>query len=318
MKYLVTGGTGFIGASAVGRLIDDGHEVRVLDNNLRGSVDRLSRWDGNFEYVQGDIRDAELVDTAAKGVDAVMHLAYVNGTHNFYERPELVLDVAVRGMLNVVDACRNQDVGNLILASSSEVYQKPPIIPTDETVPLIIPDVSNPRFSYGGGKILCELMAFTYGRKGFDRVTIFRPHNVYGPDMGNGHVLPQFVARAKQLIASQPEGCIDFEIQGSGEETRSFVHIDNFIDGLMLVCDKGQHLEIYNIGNEEERSITSIVESLFSYLERDYKVVTGQKLQGSVARRCPDLTKLRDLGYVPSISFEDGFPSLIDWYLENA
>ena len=87
---------------------------------------------------------------------------------------------------------------------------------------------------------MCELMAFTYGLKGFDRETIFRPHNVYGPDMGNGHVLPQFVARAKQLIASQPEGCIDFEIQGSGEETRSFVNIDDFIVGLMLVCDKGQ------------------------------------------------------------------------------
>ena len=127
---------------------------------------------------------------AIAGVDSVLHLAYVNGTEYFYEHPELILDIAVRGMLNVLDACRAEKVPELVLASSSEAYHQPPIVPTPEGVPLVVPDPLNPRYSYGGGKLISELMALNWGRKGFERVMIFRPHNVYGPDMGWEHVIP--------------------------------------------------------------------------------------------------------------------------------
>ena len=90
-----------------------------------------------------------------------------------------------------------EGVRSLVLASSSEVYQTPPHVPTDESAPLVVPDPTNPRYSYGGGKIISELMAINYGRKFFDRVLIFRPHNVYGPDMGCEHVIPQFALRLK-------------------------------------------------------------------------------------------------------------------------
>ena len=140
---------------------------------------------------------------AAAGVDEIHHLAYVNGTEFFYSAPELVLDVGVRGMINVIDACRANSVGTLVLASSSEVYQTPPHTPTDETAPLVVPDPLNPRFSYGGGKIISELMAINYGRKDFERVLIFRPHNVYGPDMGFEHVIPQFCRRLQDAARAQ-------------------------------------------------------------------------------------------------------------------
>ena len=93
------------------------------------------------------------------------------------------------------------DVRTLVLASSSEVYQTPPKVPTDESVPMVVPDPHNPRLSYGAGKIISEVMAINYGRKFFDRVLIFRPHNVYGPDMGFEHVIPQFALRMKKAIA---------------------------------------------------------------------------------------------------------------------
>ena len=128
------------------------------------------------------------VEKATQGMDEVHHLAFVNGTEFFYSQPDLVLDVGVRGMVNVIDACRKHGIGTLVLASSSEVYQTPPKVPTDETAPLAIPDPLNPRYSYGGGKLISELMAINYGRKYFNRVLIFRPHNVYGPDMGWEHV----------------------------------------------------------------------------------------------------------------------------------
>ena len=143
---------------------------------------------------------------AARGVDSILHLAYVNGTEFFYSKPALVLDVGVRGMINVLDACRRHGIRELVLASSSEVYQTPPSIPTPENVPLSVPDPLNPRYSYGGGKIICELMAINYGRQDFDRVLIFRPHNVYGPDMGWEHVLPQFALRLETAVRRSSAG----------------------------------------------------------------------------------------------------------------
>ena len=129
-----------------------------------------------------------------------------------------MLDVGVRGMINVIDACRRHGIGTLLLASSSEVYQTPPQVPTDEAAPLVVPDPLNPRYSYGGGKIISEMMAINFGRKFFERVLIFRPHNVYGPDMGFEHVIPQFALRLHALAAptARPVGCA-FAIQGTGD-----------------------------------------------------------------------------------------------------
>ena len=213
--YLVTGGTGFLGSALVRRLVADGHRVRVFDNNSRGRAARLADLDGRVEYVEGDIRDARAVAAAVAGVDSVCHLAFINGTEFFYSQPDLVLDVAVKGMANVLDACRAAGVGELILTSSSEVYQSPPRIPTDETAPLSIPDPLNPRYSYAGGKIINELMAINHGRRHLKRVVIVRPHNVYGPDMGWEHVIPQLVVRMKRLAETEGDP-IPFPIQGTG------------------------------------------------------------------------------------------------------
>ena len=135
-RILVTGGSGFIGSALVKALVKAGHNVRVLDDNSRGAPRRLSEVENDIEFVAGDIRDAAAVDKAAQGMDEVHHLAFVNGTEFFYSPPDLVLDVGVRGMINVIDACRARNVGTLILASSSEVYQTPPQVPTDESAPL--------------------------------------------------------------------------------------------------------------------------------------------------------------------------------------
>jgi nucleoside-diphosphate-sugar epimerase len=316
-RFLVTGGTGFIGSALVRALVSNGDSVRVLDNNSRGALRRLSDVGNAIEFIEADIRDAEAVAKAAAGVDSVVHLAYVNGTRYFYEHPELVLDIAIRGMLSVIDACRANDIGNLVLASSSEAYQTPPIIPTPEDVPLVVPDVLNPRYSYGGGKLACELMAINYGRTGFDRVTIFRPHNVYGPDMGHEHVLPQFVERACRLIEATPQGRVNFEIQGDGTQTRAFVHIDDFTDGLMTVIEKGKHLEIYHIGNPEEITIRDLVPKVFDILGREANVLTGTLTEGSTQRRCPDISKLAALGYAPRVTIDAGLPTLVDWYARH-
>jgi nucleoside-diphosphate-sugar epimerase len=316
-SFLVTGGTGFLGSALVRRLVKDGGRVRVLDDDSRGRTSRLDDIRDHIEFVAGDIRDAEAVSKATKGMDTVCHLAFVNGTEFFYSKPDLVLDVGVRGMINVLDACMEHGVGDFVLASSSEVYQTPPVTPTDESAPLSIPDPLNPRYSYAGGKIISELMAVNYGRNNFDRVVIFRPHNVYGPDMGWEHVLPQFVLRMRDL-AKSTDNPVPFPIQGDGQQSRSFVFIDDFIDGLKLMIDKGEHLGIYHIGTQEEVTMAEAAALVAKYFKRDIVLVPGPAPAGGTPRRCPDISKLQGLGYQPHVPIRDGLPILAKWYDDHA
>ena len=316
-KILVTGGTGFIGSALVRRLLRDGYEVRVLDDNSRGASRRLVGILNDCEMVVGDIRDPSVVHSALRGVHAVHHLAYVNGTENFYKAPEQVLEIAVKGMMNVLDGAIKNEVGEIFLASSSEVYQHPERIPTDEAVRLVVPDVMNPRFSYGGGKIICELLAVNYGRKFFDRVCIYRPHNVYGPDMGWEHVIPQFARRLHDLSANQPSGLIRFPIQGDGSETRSFCYIDDFIDGVALIQAKGENLNVYHIGTLEEVSMIELAQLVAVTAGREIDIVPGKLQQGSVSRRCPDIGKITALGYNPKVLLRTGVTGTVGWYWKN-
>lgn len=313
-SILVTGGSGFIGAALVKALVRDGHSIRVLDDNSRGAMRRLQDVADDIEFIAGDIRDPAAVTRAVHGVDEVHHLAFVNGTEFFYSAPELVLDVGVKGMINVIDACRSEGVRSLILASSSEVYQTPPHIPTDESAPLVVPDPGNPRYSYGGGKIISELMAINYGRKYFDRVLIFRPHNVYGPDMGWEHVIPQFSLRLKQSAAEHLSGKIPFKLQSDGSQTRSFCHVDDLVRGVMAMRAKGEHLNIYHVGTTEEITIADLARRIAAHRGREIELVAGPAPEGATDRRCPDIAKLKKLGYSPQVPLANGLPSTVDWY----
>lgn len=315
--YLVTGGSGFLGSALVRRLVREGHRVRVFDDDSRGDIARLRDVAGSFEHFAGDVRDAEALKKAVRGVDCVCHLAFINGTEFFYSKPDLVLDVAVKGIVNVLDACQLHNVAELVLTSSSEVYQNPPKIPTDETALLSIPDPLNPRYSYAAGKIISEIMALNYGRTRLRRVLIFRPHNVYGPDMGWEHVIPQFVLRMRELSQAET-GTIRFPIQGTGEETRSFVFISDFTDGLMAVIEHGSHMGIYHIGTQEEVSIADLARMVGEFYGRRVEVVPGPGLPGGPKRRCPDIRKVAALGYNPRVPLRDGLAITARWYDENA
>lgn len=312
-RILVTGGTGFIGSAVVRALVATGHRVRSLDNDSRGSAQRLADFADDLELVTGDIRDPAAVSAATRGVDAVCHLAAVNGTRHFYERPELVLEVAVRGMLNVLDACRAHSVGDLVVFSSSEAYQTPPRVPTPEAVPLVVPDVLNPRYSYGGGKLASELLAINFGRTGFSRVAIVRPHNVFGPDMGREHVIPELSLKVAEL-RRQTSGLLRLPIQGSGQETRAFLFIDDFVDGFLRVFERGEHLGIYHIGSDHETTIGQVARDIGAVFGRPLEVVPGQLAAGGTLRRCPDITRLRSLGFAPRTPWADALATTVHWY----
>ncbi len=289
----------------------------MLNTGPRGGGSRLAEVAARVEYLEGDVRDAATVERACAGIDVICHLAYVNGTRTFYTAPELVLDVGVRGMLNVIDGALRHEVPELVLVSSSEVYQTPAKVPTDETVALTVPDPLNPRYSYGGGKLISELMVLNYGRRRFRRAVVLRPHNVYGPDMGTDHVIPELAMRIADLARSTA-GDLVVPIQGTGAETRAFVHIDDFIDGALRVLEAGAHLNIYHVGTDEEVRIDGLAAHIGRVLGRAVTVAPGPPAAGGTLRRCPDIRKLRALGYAPRVPLAAGLPATVRWYADLA
>ena len=314
-RALVTGGSGFLGGALVEVLVRRGYKVRVLDNNWRGNADRLARVASDIEVHDGDVRDYAVVERATRGVDWVFHLAFVNGTRYFYERPDLVLDVGVKGAIHTVEAARACGARRYILASSSEVYQEPTRIPTPEDERLIIPDVHNPRFSYSGGKLISELVTLhILGAAGVERV-VFRPHNVYGPDMGREHVIPDFILRLRELGACATGRRVQFPIQGTGQETRAFCYVDDAVDGIVVAAERGRDGAIYHVGVDEEITIADLAGRIGRVLDLDVEVMPGAARSGGTSRRCPDISRLRALGYAPRVSLEEGLRRTCEWYM---
>jgi nucleoside-diphosphate-sugar epimerase len=319
MKYLVTGGTGFLGSAFVRKLVQRGERVRVLDNGVRGRASRLGDAAKDVELIEGDVRNLDDAARASKGIESVWHFAMINGTEFFYSHPDLVVDVGVAGTLNTIKAAVENGVHEMVIASSSEVYQTPPVVPTPETVPLVIPDPANPRYSYGGSKAIAEVIAFSFA-KAFQRTMVFRPHNVYGADMGWEHVIPQFALRLTALVEqhgkSQP---IPFPIQGDGSETRAFVHVDDFTHGLECMLERGRDREIYHLGTDREVRVADLAHAVAKAMGVRIELQKGELLKGSTLRRCPDVTKARqELGYAPRISLEEGLPAVVQWYRDHA
>lgn len=305
------GGAGFLGSALVHALVARGDDVRVLDDCSRGSRSRLDDLKGQVHFIKGDIRNPLYTKWAVKDRDCVIHMAAINGTKNFYERPYDVLTVGVKGMTNILDACQEYGVKEFMLVSSSEVYQTPPVIPTPETVPLSVPDPLCPRYSYGGSKIISELLALWF--PWFERVLVARPHNVFGPWAGSDHVIPQLIERI--LALQQGE---ELKIDGTGEETRAFCHIDDCVSGLLTILDKGEHRGVYNIGSSEETRIWQLAQYLLGLAGKgpmiDYAAASPE---GSTQRRCPDVSKLTALGWKPQVELSHGLWGVLQWHKEQ-
>jgi len=306
-NILITGGSGFIGSAITKHLVKEKNRVIVFDNNSRGKSRRLIEVKNKIKFIKGDIRNKKKLLSIKGKVDTVIHLAYVNGTKFFYKKPFEILDIAVNGLINVLDFCKKKKVKNFYLASSSEVYQNPLKIPTDEEEMLKIPNIHNPRYSYGGGKIISELYGIHFAKKFLKKFIIFRPHNVYGKDMGNEHVVPEFINRFKKLGNKK-----NFLIYGTGQEVRSFIHIDDFISGFDKVFKKGKNQEIYNIGTSEKIKISKLAKLIAKILGKSVKFKKTKVLKGSPSVRCPNIKKIKKLGFRQNIRLKDGIKKILN------
>lgn len=310
-KIFVTGGSGFIGSAIVKYLVDCNYDVTVLDNNSRGSKLKLDGYLGKINFIEGDVRDPKNFENL-NNFDTIIHLAYVNGTKYFYEIPYEILDIGIKGIMNVLDAIKKFNIQNLIVASTSEVYQSPKIIPTPEEIEMIVPNVLNPRYSYGGGKIATELLAVNFCKQNNLNLKIFRPHNIYGPDMGHEHVIPEIIYK---ILRAKSENEKKIQMQGDGLDTRSFMYISDFILAFdKILGDINSDNIIYNIGNSDEIAIIDIYKKLAFFSDYDVQLIAGEKPQGATARRCPNNKKITNLGYIKKINIDDGLKQTYTWY----
>ena len=297
---LITGASGFIGNALYSKLKNENYNIIGFDNFFRGKNLK------NQTIIKGSIFDKKILKKLIRKSDIIIHLVAINGTRNFYNIPDKVFEVSMRGAMILYD-CLNE-IGDknkkILLASSGEVYGEPKKIPTDERVSLVVKDIFNNRYSYGGGKICQDLIARYLISKVVKECIIFRPHNVYGPNMGFDHVIPELMM--KSLNAKNK-----ITIEGSGKETRSFCYIDDFLNGLIILIKKRINgFNIFNIGNDYEISINNLTKLIIKNSKKNLLVQNKKLRTGSSKRRCPDIKKIKKLGYKPIVSLETGIEKM--------
>jgi nucleoside-diphosphate-sugar epimerase len=306
-KILVTGGTGFVGSNLILQLIDEKNEIISFDNDSRNSFSNQKLIENNVKLIKGDITNLEDLKKIPKDIDIVYHLAAVNGTKYFYEIPEKVLEINVKGVFNLMECIQSTNCKRIFFTSSSEVYGFPSIFPTPENSILSIPDPTNPRFSYSSSKIVGETIIINSAKIiGID-YTIARLHNAYGPKMGFEHVIPEFI---RKVVKKEK-----FLVNGDGTESRSFCYISDIIEEIKLITNQSNGKnEIFNIGNPVETSINELILELEKiYGNKISPVYTKFKNPGT-KRRVPDISKIKKLGYTPKISLSNGLQKTYEWY----
>jgi len=313
VKALITGGTGFIGAHLASRLLRDGNEVHLCDNNVRGVKDDFidDLINRGAKFIKCDVTKSKELEKLDKHYDVVYHLAAINGTENFYTIPYDIMKVCILGTMNLLDYFSGQKM-KFVYSSSSETYActfkfDNTLIPTPETIDLCISDIFNPRYSYGGSKLAGELLVANYSYQYDLDFQIIRYNNVYGPRMGFKHVIPQFTKRG--YFKQDP-----FRINGA-TQTRAFCFVDDAIDATVNLS-RTDIKGIFNIGNDErEMLIMDLAKKIVNKFGYSPEFDIGEPPEGSVQRRCPDISLLREvIGYQPKYDIDSGLDKTIEWY----
>lgn len=306
MKSLVTGGAGFIGSHLVDRLLDDGHEVVVLDNLATGRLENLNQVKGmsHLHLHQVDIADDEVVQPYFGGVDWVFHLAALADVVPSIKQPVEYYRSNVDGTVNVLEAARRAGVKRFIYVASSSCYGIPDVFPTPESADI------RPEYPYALTKYLGEQCVLHWGKVYKLPVLSLRMFNVYGPRSRTsgvyGAVFGVFLA---QKLHNKP-----FTVIGDGTQTRDFTFVTDAVNALVMSARSDIKNEVLNVGSGNTYSVNRLVELLGG------DVVYIPKRPGEPDCTQADITKIRKLlGWQPQVSFEEGVKILlgnIDYWRE--
>ena len=305
MKYLITGGSGFIGSHLTERLLDQGHSVTIIDNLSTGSDDNLSKIKKVLKFNHGNILDKPLMEELIAESDYVVHLAAALGVLNIINKPLESLKTNIQGTEVVLEASEKFSKPVLI-ASTSEIYGKNDKVPLNEEDDRIIGHPLKSRWSYSEAKAVDESLAYFYYLEKKLPVRIVRFFNTVGPrQVGHyGMVLPRFVNAA---LKNEP-----LSVYGSGDQIRCFCHVDDAVRALLLVMDSGKAVgEVFNVGNNQQISIMELAKKVIeitgsrSSIEKiAYEKAYPEGFE-DMQRRVPDISKIKQvLGWTPEINLD--------------
>jgi nucleoside-diphosphate-sugar epimerase len=309
MRYLVTGGAGFIGSNTVDELVRRGHSVVVLDDLSAGKEENLADIRSKITFVKASVNDLEAVQKAIHQAEYVIHLAARTSVPRSVKDPLETNRINVEGTLNVLVAARDNKVKRLVFAASSSAYGETPTLPKAESME------PQPISPYGVTKYVGELYAAVFGRcYGLESVCL-RYFNIFGPrqdpDSPYSGVLSRFACAF--LAGEAPI------VYGDGEQTRDFTFVENAVQANLLACEApGVAGQVFNIGTGARISLNHTLELLRGIAGKKLQAQCEPPREGDIRDSQADISKAREmLGYQPTVSFEQGLERTYVWYQQQ-
>ena len=315
MRYLVTGGAGFIGSYLVEKLVLRGDQVIIVDNKSTGSISNLKAVRDKIEFIEGDILDQSLIEGLVSKSDYVVHLAAALGVFNIVNKPLQSLKTNIQGTENILEFA-DKFKKPVLIASTSEVYGKNDKVPLNEEDDRIIGHPLKSRWSYSEAKAVDESLAYFYYLENQLPIKIVRFFNTVGPrQVGQyGMVVPRFVTAA---IRNEP-----IQVYGSGDQIRCFCHVSDAIRALLTVIDSDKAIgQVFNVGNNHQISIMDLAKKVIEFTGSKSEI---KKISYSDAypagfedmqRRVPDISKIKNvLGWSPEVGLEQIIRDIADFH----
>lgn len=309
MKFLVTGGAGFIGSSIVESLVNNGDKVTVIDDLSSGKLENLESVRGKIKFVEADIRDKGQGTWDMEGVDYVLHQAALRSVPKSLGNPELYNDVNINGTLNILTAAKEAKVKRVVFASSSSIYGETKTLPNKEDFyPLLISPYALTKLA---GEYYCRIFSEIYG---LETVSL-RYFNVFGPrqSLENEYavVIPKFITCI--LKDEQPP------VHGDGKQTRDFTYVENVVQAnIRAATAPGIKCEVFNIACGKACSVLDIVKYTNKILKKDIKPKLGPVRPGDVKHTLADISKAKKLlKFDPKVSFEEGLAKTVEYFSSN-
>jgi|TARA_B100000287_G_scaffold36883_1_gene33881 dTDP-glucose 4,6-dehydratase len=308
LRYLITGGAGFIGSHLVSKIIDNAEKIIVLDNLLTGSKKNINKFLdlSNFQFISHDIQNHY---DPEENIDCVIHLASCASPVAYAENPINTLKSGSIGTINSLGIARKYN-SSFLLASTSEIYGDPKISPQHEEYWGNVNPVG-PRSMYDESKRFAEAATQAYITEYKLNAKIVRIFNTYGPNMklDDGRVVTNFIVQALKNK--------DITVFGKGLQTRSFSYVDDTVNGIMLASSYKEP-DIFNIGNDNEITINQLAQTIIDITNTKSKIIYKDLPKDDPLQRKPDLSKSKELlNYEPVIGLEKGLEKTIEWVKKN-
>jgi dTDP-glucose 4,6-dehydratase len=304
MNIVITGGSGFVGSYLCERLINDGHNLIVVDNLLTGSTENISDLmdNDNFSFIEHDVQNHIEIENK---VDYVLHFASAASPKAYTEHPVNTLKAGSIGTLNTLGLAKKHN-SQYLLASTSEVYGDPLISPQNEEYWGNV-NPNGERSMYDEAKRFAEAAVATYSRSYDIKAKIVRIFNTYGPRMqlNDGRVVTNFIFQALQDN--------NITIYGDGSQTRSFSYVEDTVDGIISLMQSNEY-DVFNIGNPNEITVLELAQKIIELTNSKSEIVFKSLPSDDPKQRKPDISKAKSkLGWEPKVNLEDGLIKTIDW-----